>query len=108
MADTAANQQRNLLFCGNTAGRFNGRDHRVSCQNHPINIRGLRRAAEIVLRQPFTDSIDGRQRGVRQDGKMGLNHGELLLCPFRVATSTYQHNGDIGRSFSLNFPSTFD
>jgi hypothetical protein len=65
---------------------------------------GLAAVAQVVLRQPFTDSIDGRQRGIRQDGKMGLNHGELLLYPFRVATSGSQHNGDIGPLFFLKLP----
>ncbi|CZY08505.1 Uncharacterised protein [Enterobacter asburiae] len=79
MTNTAANQERDFSLRGNTAGRLNGRDHRVPCQDHRIDVRGLAAVAQVVLRQPFTDSIDGRQGGIRQDGKMGLNHGELLI-----------------------------
>lgn len=78
MADAAADQKRYISLGGNTAGRVNGWDHRVSGQNHRIDFRERTRRAQVVLRQPFTDSIESRQRGMRQNGKMGLNHGELL------------------------------
>ena len=71
MSNAAANQQRYLLFCCNTARRVNGRDRGVSCQDDRIDVRLLATATEIVLRQPFTNSIDGRQRGIRQMGKWG-------------------------------------